>query len=849
MGLFDSLAAPAPQSLDPNNPQTVLSPDAVKRRQMLADALMKEGSDASPVRSGWQAAARVAQGLLSGYYSGQADNLDAAGAAQRDRQTAAITAIALGNDNSATPAAPAAVAGAPSADGSAPVAPGSAGTAAPGSPAVLSAIQTAANENGIPLPVAHAMATQESRLNPNAPTGGLFQITQGTAADPGYGLAPFDMSKVNDPLANARFGMKYLAARNPGINWNDPSQLTAALNSYNGGGDPNYVEHVLAHYDPKGVAALYGGGAPAGGPQVASAPLAAPARVAAAPTAPAPLPPIQTDGFSPPALGATMPPALATAAPAAAGGGWSPPGEIAPAVAAQQAAQRAALAASLRAPGAWTPPAEIGGAVAAQAASPAPGPQAFAGAGVGALPPSMTAPPQAPPVAVAAAPAPVIAQGDEGDDAPTNPVPVGAGLNIPASAGVPVPGATSQPVAVPAVAPAAPAPNAPALAAALRSPKDRAQIAALAGAMQDPWASEGTKQLASTLLAAKLKGATTGPIVKDPTTGQFGQYDSAGKFTPIANADKETQTAEQKNFEYAPTHPGFAEYQKSHGAESTKSHVLGPNGVLVDNSGKELYKAPPAAGGTPPQVDENGNPVYSQSEKVIGNLMRQGLPIPPGLARAPGGSALIKRGLDYAASVGNADPALEAQSRGAAHANQKGAESEQEKLGGNNASMGQAAVEAGQAFDLAQTASDNMPRGDWVPLNKVKQFWQGQTSDPLLGKLQAANLTASNLAARAISPTGVGTDESREHFRDLLNEASGSNSYNAKLAQMRAEVNLAKTSPLIAMEMLRQHRLEAFQKAQDATAASRGDSATPAAPAAPSGPAHYNFDAKGNLIQ
>ena len=82
MGLFDSLAAPAPQSLDPNNPQTVLSPDAVKRRQLLADALSKEGSDASPVRSGWQVAARVAQGLLGGYYSGQADQADAAGAAE-----------------------------------------------------------------------------------------------------------------------------------------------------------------------------------------------------------------------------------------------------------------------------------------------------------------------------------------------------------------------------------------------------------------------------------------------------------------------------------------------------------------------------------------------------------------------------------------------------------------------------------------------------------------------------------------------------------------------------------------------------------------------------------------------
>ena len=141
----------------------------------------------------------------------------------------------------------------------------SGGSTTAGSPEVLSAIKKAADENGIPLPVAHAIATQESRLDPNAPTGGLFQITKGTAADPGYGLAPFDMAKVNDPQANADFGMKYLAARNPGIDWSDPAQLTKALNSYNGGGDPNYVANVMRHYDPKGVATLYG--APTAAPE------------------------------------------------------------------------------------------------------------------------------------------------------------------------------------------------------------------------------------------------------------------------------------------------------------------------------------------------------------------------------------------------------------------------------------------------------------------------------------------------------------------------------------------------------------------------------------------------------
>jgi len=851
MGLFDTLSAAAPQSLDPNNPQTILTPDAVKRRQLLADALMRQGQDYTPIRSGWQAAARVAQGLLGGYDAGQADKAEAAGAAQSAKTQAAVLAAALGNDNSAAPVAPGAATVAPSGDGAAPAAPVAAGAAAAGSPAVLSAIQTAAAENGVPLPVAHAMATQESALNPSAPTGGLFQITQETAADPGYGLAPFDMSKVNDPLANARFGMKYLAARNPGIDWNDPAQLTKALNSYNGGGDPNYVANVLRHYDPKGVAALYGGAAPAGGPQVASAPLAAPAPVAAAPAAPAPLPPIQTDGFSPPALGATMPPALATAAPAAAGGGWSPPAEIAPAVAAQQAAQRAALAASLRAPGAWTPPAEIGGVAAAQAASPAPGPQDFAGVGVGALPPSMTAPPQAPPVAVAAAPAAVaapIAQGDEGDDAPANPVPVGKGLNIPASAGVPVAGATSQPTApayAPAAAPPAPVASAPALAAALRKPQDQKQIAALAEAMSDPWADAGTKQLAATLLAAKLKDQKTfSSIYKDPTTGQFGQLGADGEFHTIASADKETQTAEAKNFEYAATHPGFTDYQKSHGAESTKTHVLSPDQIQTDNAGNVLFRAP-AKTGSVQQVDENGQPVYSRADYVNANLERQGnYAWRSGLSRAPGGPEAIMRAQTLAAQLGEDDAGSEAQSRISNHANIAGQIAEQQTLGHSNANMSQAALEAEGAMKLARAASDAMPRGDWVPANQVKQFYQNATSDPKLGALQAANLTFGNTYARAINPKGIGTDADREHVANLLNTATGSASYNAKLDQLHSEINLAKESPAAAMALLARNRREAFEAQRGKTP---GAPYAPAAP--PSGPVHYNYNEKGELVQ
>lgn len=59
---------------DPSNPNAVLySP--TRQQQMLAQAIMqqREGSDTSPIRSGWQGLARLAQGLMGGFEQGQLD--------------------------------------------------------------------------------------------------------------------------------------------------------------------------------------------------------------------------------------------------------------------------------------------------------------------------------------------------------------------------------------------------------------------------------------------------------------------------------------------------------------------------------------------------------------------------------------------------------------------------------------------------------------------------------------------------------------------------------------------------------------------------------------------------------
>lgn len=62
-----------------------LTPGQIADRRKIADAMIAQGTDYSPIKSAWQGAARLAQGLLGGYESGQIDRAQAANeASDRD---------------------------------------------------------------------------------------------------------------------------------------------------------------------------------------------------------------------------------------------------------------------------------------------------------------------------------------------------------------------------------------------------------------------------------------------------------------------------------------------------------------------------------------------------------------------------------------------------------------------------------------------------------------------------------------------------------------------------------------------------------------------------------------------
>lgn len=120
-----------------------------------------------------------------------------------------------------------------------------------------------------------------------------------------------------------------------------------------------------------------------------------------------------------------------------------------------------------------------------------------------------------------------------------------------------------------------------------------------------------------------------------------------------------------------------------------------------------------------------------------------------------------------------------------------GLNAQQRTFGTQTAKMAVNATEAQGAIELGRKASEGVPRGNWVPVNRVIQAYQSGTSDPALAKFGAANLAIVNTYARAINPTGVPHAADKEHAMALLSTATGPAAYNALLDQLNAEINIA----------------------------------------------------------
>jgi soluble lytic murein transglycosylase-like protein len=110
-------------------------------------------------------------------------------------------------------------------------------------PQYVPILQAAAARSGVPYNVLAAKIRQESGFRPDARGAageiGIAQVMPATAARPGYGLSPIELSALSDPAQAIPWGAQYLAARAraAGVrDWTRPDQVARGLAAYNGAG-------------------------------------------------------------------------------------------------------------------------------------------------------------------------------------------------------------------------------------------------------------------------------------------------------------------------------------------------------------------------------------------------------------------------------------------------------------------------------------------------------------------------------------------------------------------------------------------------------------------------------------
>jgi len=106
------------------------------------------------------------------------------------------------------------------------------------------------------------------------------------------------------------------------------------------------------------------------------------------------------------------------------------------------------------------------------------------------------------------------------------------------------------------------------------------------------------------------------------------------------------------------------------------------------------------------------------------------------------------------------------------------------------------------AMDMAERMSDEVPRTQFVPINKAINAWKTNTGDPKIVALGQAIETLTNEYARAIGG-GHGTVSDKEHARERLSAAQTPEQLRAVIGTMRQEILLAEHAIPAARQQIR----------------------------------------------
>jgi hypothetical protein len=123
-----------------------------------------------------------------------------------------------------------------------------------------------------------------------------------------------------------------------------------------------------------------------------------------------------------------------------------------------------------------------------------------------------------------------------------------------------------------------------------------------------------------------------------------------------------------------------------------------------------------------------------------------------------------------------------------------GEQAYQRTAGGMGARVENAVNEVEQLVPQALDASRALPRGQWVPINKLMQAYQSGTSDPRYNDFMVANISLMNAYGRAMNPQGVPrvTEKAEARAEGLLSMATSQQAYETQVRRLWLEVQASK---------------------------------------------------------
>ena len=118
------------------------------------------------------------------------------------------------------------------------------------------------------------------------------------------------------------------------------------------------------------------------------------------------------------------------------------------------------------------------------------------------------------------------------------------------------------------------------------------------------------------------------------------------------------------------------------------------------------------------------------------------------------------------------------------------AQSRARTLGTRSANIDIAVTEASGAAKQALKASEAVPRGEFVPINQLKQRAQQAGSSPALKRFEIANASLITAYSQTMSRTGVNTVTAQNRATELLATATGPEAYKAGVEQLLTEMSI-----------------------------------------------------------